>query len=55
MQNNLPFIFERNLYRDVARFKKEHPGVLEARTEQRKKKGGENGCRTSTNLSSSQT
>ena len=52
---DLPFIFERNLYRDVARFKKEHPGVLEARTEQRKKKGGEKECRTNTKLSASRT
>lgn len=38
MQNELPIIFERNLYRAVIRYKQEHPGALEARTEQRREK-----------------
>ena len=33
---SLPYTFERDLYRAVARFKRDHPGVLEARTQQRK-------------------
>ena len=42
MQTELPIIFERNLYRAVIRYKREHPGALEARTEQRKEKEREN-------------
>lgn len=38
MQPDIPIIFERNLYRAVIRYKREHPGTLEARTEQRKEK-----------------
>lgn len=34
----LPFIFKRNLYRDVIDFKREHPGVLEELTRQRKER-----------------
>lgn len=37
MQNEL-LTFERSLYRAVVRFKREHPGVLEARTEERRRK-----------------
>ena len=36
MQNDLPFIFERNLYRAVVRYKQEHPGELEERTKRRR-------------------
>ena len=35
----MPITFERNLYRAVIRFKREHPGALEERTKRRK--GGE--------------
>ena len=38
MQHNLPLTFERNLYRAVIQFKQDHPGVLEARTEERRKR-----------------
>ena len=38
MQTELPITFERALYQAVIRFKQEHPGALEARTEQRKEK-----------------
>jgi len=51
---DLPLTFERNLYRAVIRYKQEHPGVLEAMTEQRKSKceadqngGGTVTCMTS--------
>lgn len=37
MQNEL-LTFERSLYRAVVRFKQEHPGVLEARTEERRQR-----------------
>lgn len=40
MQNDLPFIFERNLYRAVVRYKQEHPGELEERTKRRKMSHG---------------
>lgn len=33
--------FERNLYRAVIRYKREHPGALEARTKQRKERNAE--------------
>lgn len=33
----LPISFERNLYREVVRYKQEHPGALEARTQERKR------------------
>lgn len=36
--NELPITFERTLYRAVIRFKQEHPGALEARTQQRKER-----------------
>lgn len=35
--SELPISFERDLYRAVIRYKQEHPGVLEARTLERKK------------------
>ncbi len=41
MQNELPILFERDLYRAVIRYKQEHPGALELRTKQRKEKEGE--------------
>lgn len=36
--NSLPISFERDLFQAVARFKQEHPGVLEDRTRQRKER-----------------
>lgn len=33
--NEIRISFERSLYQAVARFKRENPGVLEARTKQR--------------------
>ena len=33
--------FERNLYRAVIRYKREHPGALEDRTKQRKERNAE--------------
>lgn len=46
--DNLPLVFERNLYQAVIRYKQEHPGELEERTRQRKDReqitpGNENG------------
>ena len=41
MTKDLPLTFERNLYRAVIRFKQDHPGVLEARTEERRKRNAE--------------
>lgn len=38
MTNELPFTFEIKLYRAVIQFKQEHPGALEARTEERRKR-----------------
>lgn len=38
MQRDLSLTFERNLYRAVIQFKQDHPGVLEARTEERRKR-----------------
>ena len=38
MQNELTLSFERDLFQAVARFKQEHPGVLEDRTRQRKER-----------------
>lgn len=35
--NSLPLTFERDLFKAVAKFKQEHPGVLEARTAERRK------------------
>lgn len=40
MTNDLPLTFERDLYRAVIRFKQDHPGVLEARTQERRCKNG---------------
>ncbi len=37
MQNEL-LTFERDLYRAVIRFKQDHPGVLEARTQERRER-----------------
>ena len=34
--NDLPIGFERSLYQAVARYKREHPGDLEARTKRRR-------------------
>lgn len=42
----LSLTFERNLYRAVIRFKAEHPGVLEARTEERRKESWQDGKST---------
>ena len=36
----LSFSLQQSLYRAVIEFKKAHPGVLEARTEERKRKEG---------------
>lgn len=36
--SDLPIMFERNLYRAVIRYKKDHPGMLEAITAARKAK-----------------
>ena len=36
MEQTLPFLFERSLYRAVIRFKQDHPGELEAITKRRK-------------------
>ena len=41
MENNLSISFERNLYRAVIRYKREHPGALEARTKQRNERNAE--------------
>lgn len=38
MTKDLPLTFERTLYRAVIQFKQDHPGVLEARTEERRKR-----------------
>ena len=38
---DLPITFERDLYRAVIRFKQEHPGVLEARTQERRRANAE--------------
>ncbi|MBQ5756031.1 MAG: hypothetical protein IIV88_02110 [Erysipelotrichaceae bacterium] len=35
---DISITFERTLYQAVIRFKKEHPGVLEARTKEREEK-----------------
>lgn len=40
MTNDLPLTFERTLYRAVIQFKQDHPGMLEARTEERRKRNG---------------
>lgn len=42
MTNDLPLTFERTLYRAVIKFKQDHPGVLEARTEERRKRNAAN-------------
>ena len=44
MTNELPLTFERDLYRAVIRFKQEHPGVLEARTQERRRANAELFC-----------
>ena len=40
MENTLPFTFERSLWREAARLKREHPELLEAKTEERRKRNG---------------
>ena len=40
MEQTLPFLFERSLYRAVIQFKLDHPGELEAITKRRKEKAG---------------
>lgn len=47
MDSGLSFKFERSLYQAVVRFKREHPGVLEEITRQRKAREAQeakNGC-----------
>lgn len=44
--NSLPLTFERDLFNAVAKFKQEHPGVLEARTEERRKESWQDGKST---------
>jgi hypothetical protein len=41
MENGLSLTFERGLYQAVARFKREHPGMLEARTKRREESDAE--------------
>ena len=38
MQNELPFTFERSIWREAARLKREHPELLEAKTEERRRR-----------------
>lgn len=38
MENTLPFTFERSLWREAARLKREHPELLEAKTEERRRR-----------------
>ena len=38
MENTLPFAFERSLWREAARLKRECPELLEAKTEERRRR-----------------
>jgi len=38
MENTLPFTFERSLWREAARLKRECPELLEAKTAERRKR-----------------
>lgn len=38
MENTLPFTFERSIWREAARLKREHPELLEAKTEERRRR-----------------
>ena len=40
MENSLPFTFERSLWREAARLKRECPELLEAKTAERRKRNG---------------
>lgn len=40
MENGLSLTFERNLWRAVNQFKQEHPELLEAKTEERRRRNG---------------
>jgi len=44
--DKLSFALEQSLFWEVLRFKQEHPGVLEARTEERRKESWQDGKNT---------